>query len=199
MFEELLTGAGEALEPAQYFYYGIVDAETHSYGFLEEGDERITEDMIKLSADEWQELLDKQSEGLEIAVDNGRVIAAERGRYYIDDNGQWQKRSDEEFETKIAQEKVAALQMLSLTAADVERALYKAKGMDFEDIIALCEAQPLNEGETPAIDVKALKIELKANNFYRGNPYVEQIGKLLGFTDEQLNAFFEDGNYEHLL
>lgn len=199
MFEELLTGAGEALEPAQYFYYGIVDAETHSYGFLEEGDERITEDMIKLSADEWQELLDKQSEGLEIAVDNGRVIAAERGRYYIDDNGQWQKRSDEEFETKIAQEKEAALQMLSLTAADVERALYKAKGMDFEDIIALCEAQPLNEGETPAIDVKALKIELKANNFYRGNPYVEQIGKLLGFTDEQLNAFFEDGNYEHLL
>lgn len=199
MFEELLAGAGEALEPAQYFYYGIVDAETRSYGFLEEGDERVTEDMIKLSADEWQELLDKQSEGLEIAVDNGQVIAAERGRYYIDDNGQWQKRSDEEFETKIAQEKEAALQMLSLTAADVERALYKAKGMDFEDIIALCEAQPLSEGETPAIDVKALKIELKANNFYRGNPYINAVGSLLGLSKEQLDEFFKTNDYTKLI
>lgn len=199
MFEELLAGAGEALEPAQYFYYGIVDTETHSYGFLEEGDERITEDMIKLSADEWQELLDKQSEGLEIAVDNGQVIAAERGRYYIDDNGQWQKLSDDEFKTKIAQEKEAALQMLSLTAADVERALYKAKGMDFDDIIALCEAQPLNEGETPAIDVKALKIELKANNFYRGNPYINAVGSLLGLSKEQLDEFFETNDYTKLI
>ena len=105
MIEELFAGAEEALEPAQYFYYGIVDAETHSYGFLEEGDERITEDMIKLSADEWQELLDKQSEGLEIVVDNGQVIAAARGRYYIDDNGQWQKKTDEEFEQEQAKKR----------------------------------------------------------------------------------------------
>lgn len=199
MFEELLAGAGEAIEPAQYFYYGIVDAETHSYGFLEEGDERITEDMIKLSADEWQELLDKQSEGLEIAVDNGQVIAAERGRYYIDDNGQWQKKTDEEFETEKSQAESERIAMLNLTGADVERGIYKAKGMDFDDIIAYLEAQPLAEDGQPVVDIKALKIELKANNFYRGNPYVEQIGKLLGFTDEQLNAFFEDGNYEHLL
>ena len=199
MFEELLAGAGEALEPAQYFYYGIVDAETHSYGFLEEGDERITEDMIKLSSDEWQELLDKQSEGLEIAVDNGQVIAAERGRYYIDYNVLWQNRCFEDFQTKFAKKKEAALQMLSLTAADVERALYKAKGMDFDDIIALCEAQPLNEGEAPAIDVKALKIELKANNFYRGNPYINAVGSLLGLSKEQLDEFFETNDYTKLI
>ena len=89
--------------------------------------------------------------------------------------------------------------MLSLTAADVERALYKAKGMDFDDIIALCEAQPLNEGEAPAIDVKALKIELKANNFYRGNPYINAVGSLLGLSKEQLDEFFKTNDYTKLI
>ena len=49
------------------------------------------------------------------------------------------------------------------------------------------------------LDIKALKIELKANNFYRGNPYVDAVGSLLGFTKEQLDAFFADGNYKHLV
>ena len=110
--------------------------------------------------------------------------------------------------------------MLSLTAADVERAIYKAKGMDFEDIIDMVQkynqhletlksdyAQKLaqynelssemqSEQEKPKepegsfIDVKALKIELKANNFYRGNPYVEQIGILLGYTSDDLDYLF---------
>ena len=84
--------------------------------------------------------------------------------------------------------------MLSLTSADVERGIYKSKGMDFDDIIAMVtQLQP--EG----LDIKALKIELKANNFYRGNPYVDAVGSLLGFTKEQLDEFFADGNYEHLV
>lgn len=92
------------------------------------------------------------------------------------------------------EEKREIISMLYLTGADVERGIYQAKGMDFEDIIALVtQLQP--EG----LDIKALKIELKANNFYRGNPYVSAIGQLLGFTEEQLDKFFEDGNYEHLL
>ncbi len=80
------------------------------------------------------------------------------------------------------------LNMLSLTAADVERAIYKAKGIDFEDILKLVK-------DNPDIDVKALKIELKANNFYRGNPYIEQVGALLGFTPEMLDEFFETNDY----
>ena len=65
-------------------------------------------------------------------------------------------------------------------------------------------ALPQNDGELTCnggsqIDIKALKIELKANNFYRGNPYVLAIGSLLGFSEEQLDKFFKDGNYEHLL
>ena len=83
---------------------------------------------------------------------------------------------------------------LYLTGADVERGIYQAKGMDFDDIMAFVMANP------PAgLDVKALKIELKANHFYRGNPYVNAVGALLGFTSEMLDKFFEDGNYEHLL
>lgn len=75
------------------------------------------------------------------------------------------------------------LDMLSLTAADVERAIYKAKGMDFEDILELVKTNP-------DIDIKALKIELKANNFYRGNPYINQVGALLGYTSDDLDYLF---------
>ena len=101
---------------------------------------------------------------------------------------------------EIAQRKA----MLNLTAADVERAIYKAKGMDFDDVIALVEqynqTTPLDaEGEGATIDIKALKIELKANNFYRGNPYIDAIGAILGFTSEQLDNFFETGDYTKLL
>ena len=100
----------------------------------------------------------------------------------------------EEYEAEKAKQEAERIAMLNLTAADVERGIYKAKGMDFEDIIVMvAQLQPEN------LDVKALKIELKANHFYRGNSYVNAIGSLLGFTPEQLDKFFEDGNYTHLL
>lgn len=95
---------------------------------------------------------------------------------------------------ELEQQEKERIAKLFLTGADVERGIYQAKGMDFEDIVAMVtQLQP--EG----LDIKALKIELKANHFYRGNPYVSAIGNLLGFTEEQLDKFFEDGNYEHLL
>ena len=87
---------------------------------------------------------------------------------------------------------------LSMTGADVERAIYQAKGIDFEDILTLVKSQE-NSEQAPNIDLKALKIELKANNFYRGNPYINQIGELLGFTSEQLDQFFETKNWQTLV
>ena len=93
----------------------------------------------------------------------------------------------------ISQEK-ERIAKLFLTGADVERGIYQAKGMDFDDIVAMVtQLQP--EG----LDIKALKIELKANNFYRGNPYVDAVGALLGFTSEQLDKFFETNDYTVLL
>ena len=84
--------------------------------------------------------------------------------------------------------------MQNLTAADVERAIYKAVGMDFDDIIALLESKA-----DLGIDIKALRIELKANNFYRGNPYIETVGGILGFTKDMLDEFFKTNDYTKLL
>lgn len=92
----------------------------------------------------------------------------------------------EEKEAKETQQERERLDMLFLTGADVERGIYQAKGMDFDDILAFVMANP-----PQGLDVKALKIELKANNFYRGNPYVNAVGALLGFTSEDLDYFFE--------
>ena len=117
--------------------------------------------------------------------------------------------------TELEKREQQRIAMLSLTAADVERGIYKATGMDFDDIIAkvqsLCDSSTepqndkgviLNDSEVSQglnIDIKALKIELKANNFYRGNAYVDSIGTLLGFTKEQLDEFFKTGDYTKLL
>lgn len=102
----------------------------------------------------------------------------------------------EEYKEEQAQKEAARIALLNLTAADVERGLYKAKGIDFEDVLTQIEAMPLAEGQEPLVDIKALKIELKANNFYRGNPYINTIGQLLGLSTGQLDSFFEAGNSE---
>lgn len=99
----------------------------------------------------------------------------------------------EEFKGEQLQKEAERIAMLNLTAADVERAIYKAKGLDFNDVISLVETQKAT------IDIKALQIELKANNFYRGNPYIDAVGTILGFTKEQLDEFFETNDYTKLL
>lgn len=115
------------------------------------------------------------------------------------ENGEVIRKSDEEYAAFEAEREKERIANLNLTAADVERAIYKAKGIDFDDVIRLVEAQPLSEDDKPAIDLKALKIELKANNFYRGSEWVNKIGSLLGFTKEQLDEFFETNDYTKLM
>lgn len=98
--------------------------------------------------------------------------------------------TDEEI-AQIERERIAKLY---LTGADVERGIYQATGMDFDDVVGFIESQPES-----TLDIKAIKIELKANHFYRGNPYVNAVGTLLGFTSEQLDKFFEYNDYTYLL
>lgn len=81
------------------------------------------------------------------------------------------------------------LDALFLTPSDVERALYKAKGMDFEDLKALIAQQ------APQIDMKALAIEFRANNFYRGvvvgeMRLIDTVGALLGYTPADMDYLF---------
>ena len=97
-------------------------------------------------------------------------------------------------EEELAQQQAERVAKLNLTGADVERGIYQAKGMDFDDIVAM-----VTQLQPKGLDVKALKIELKANHFYRGNPYVNAVGALLGFTSEQLDKFFETNDYTVLL
>lgn len=98
------------------------------------------------------------------------------------------------YEAEQALKEKERIAKLYLTGADVERGIYQAKGMDFDDILAFVMANP-----PVGLDVKALRIELKANHFYRGNPYVNAVGALLGFTSEQLDKFFETNDYTVLL
>lgn len=122
---------------------------------------------------------------------NPLPVDYEEGKYIVENNRLVPNPDWEEIQAKKEAERIA---MLNLTGADVERGIYQAKGMDFDDILAFVMANP------PAgLDVKALRIELKANNFYRGNPYVNTVGSLLGFTSEQLDKFFETNDYTVLL
>ena len=120
------------------------------------------------------------------------IITTPTGDIYTESDFETIKKS-KEYQDKLTKQERERLDMLFLTGADVERGIYQAKGMDFEDIIAFVMANP-----PVGFDVKALKIELKANNFYRGNPYVNAVGALLGFTSEQLDKFFETKDYIYL-
>ena len=94
--------------------------------------------------------------------------------------------TEEEYEQRLIDERRAYLDSLSLTAADVERAIFAAKGMDFEDLIALIEERGI-----PGLNIKQLRIELRANNFFRNHPYINLIGTFLGYTSEDLDYLFE--------
>ena len=98
--------------------------------------------------------------------------------------------TEEEYEARIAQEERDRLDNLTLTPADVERALYKAKNMDFDDLKALIEEQ------LTGIDTKALAIEFRAKDFYRGAKYgnnklFDVVGNLLGYTSDDMDYLFE--------
>lgn len=91
---------------------------------------------------------------------------------------------------EIAVKERQRLDALTLTPADVERALYKAKQMDFEDLKALI-AQAL-----PQVDIKGLAIEFRAKDFYRGAEangmrLFDVVGQLLGYTPEDMDYLFE--------
>lgn len=92
----------------------------------------------------------------------------------------------EEIEVKERQR----LDTLTLTPADVERALYKEKQMDFEDLKALIAQQ------LPMVDIKGLAIEFRAKDFYRGAEsngirLFDVVGQLLGYTPEDMDYLFE--------
>jgi hypothetical protein len=95
-----------------------------------------------------------------------------------------------DYEEEKAKQEREELDRLTLTPADVERALYKAKGMDFEDLKTLI-AEKL-----PTIDLKGLAIEFRAKDFYRGAKsngirLFDVVGQLLGYTSDDMDYLFQ--------
>jgi hypothetical protein len=131
--------------------------------------------------------------------DNVKPLPAdyEAGKYIVENN---QLVLNPNYEAEKEQQEKERIAQLYLTGADVERGIFKARGADFEDIIKMIgQMQIDSDPRTEGIELKALQIELKANHFYRGNPYVSAIGQLLGFTEEQLDQFFETNDYKYLI
>lgn len=98
--------------------------------------------------------------------------------------------TQEEADEREAIEHRQYLDSLTLTPADVERALYKEKQMDFEDLKALIAQQ------IPTIDTKALSIEFRAKDFYRGAEangmrLFDVVAQLLGYTSQDMDYLFE--------
>ena len=98
---------------------------------------------------------------------------------------------DPDYEQKQEQKERERLDALTLTPADVERALYRAKGMDFDDLKALIAQQ------IPQVDIKGLSIEFRAKDFYRGAMaggmrLFDVVGALLGYTTADMDYLFEN-------
>lgn len=102
-------------------------------------------------------------------------------------NGKWYLKGYAPEEPESARRE--RLDTLILTPSDVERALYKAKEMDFEDLKVFLHEQ------MPALDIKAVGIEIRAKDFWRGAPFgnmrlFDVIGALLGYTSDDIDYLF---------
>ena len=116
----------------------------------------------------------------------GDLIKENPNNYVIDD-GEIREKTEEE---KQAEERTR-LDALTLTPADVERALYKERQMDFEDLKALIAEQ------LPQVDIKGISIEFRAKDFYRGAEAAgmrlfDVVGALLGYTPADMDYLFEN-------
>jgi len=129
---------------------------------------------------------------LDIEIYNLDRVEETDEEYALNADGTEYVLKDEHWEEEQAIKERQRLDSLTLTPADVERALYKAKGMDFADLQAFIAEQ------LPQIDTKALAIEFRAKDFYRGAEangirLFDVIGQLLGYkVPEDMDYLFEN-------
>ena len=89
-------------------------------------------------------------------------------------------------EEKEAQKERERLSLLSMTKREMFLGLYQAKGITPDMLKAqITDPQALIEFEY-------------ANDYYRGNVLIDQVGAQLGITPEQLDKFFETKDYIYL-
>lgn len=130
--------------------------------------------------------LNEDIQNLEVSEEIYNAFIEDNDRYIYSD-GEIIENPD--YEQEKARKERERLDALTLTPADVERALYKAKGMDFEDLKTLI-SQSL-----PNVDIKGLSIEFRAKDFYRGAVandirLFDVVGQLLGYTTADMDYLF---------
>ena len=99
-----------------------------------------------------------------------------------------------DYEQEKARKERERLDALTLTPADVERALYYSElKMDFNDLKAFIHEK------LPELDIKGLGIEFRAKDFYRGAidkssgaRLFDVVGQLLGYTPEDMDYLFQN-------
>lgn len=185
------------------FYYGLVDIENMAYGFLEDNDPRITTDMILITEEYHDQLIEEQSEGKEIVFYEGEVFATEEiGRYFIDSNGRWQCKTDEDYYQEIVQR----------TKEYIVNKLYEIKakkaygGVIINDLLVF-ETNQVSITSTVS-SLSLMKDDAVANwKFYtlKGEPYMQVISKSQLYAIAQFgrdmidNSFLVEGEYNKLL
>ena len=87
-------------------------------------------------------------------------------------------------EEEIAEKEAQRIAMLYLTGADVERGIYQAKGMDFEDIIAMVEQliQTIIDEETGEIVKQGKQRKIKVFKYMPKNNYHKTQGHRQPYT-----------------
>lgn len=89
----------------------------------------------------------------------------------------------EEIEREAEEARKQAILQLSLTKREVFLALYKDKGITPEQI----RAQISNEEALIEFDY--------AERYYRGNPLINNIGAALGYSSDDLDYLFQNGEF----
>lgn len=126
-------------------------------------------------------------ENIEVSEDIFNAYIAEPGKYIYSDG---EIVENPNYAEEQAQKERQRLDALTLTPSDVERALYKAKSMDFEDLKTLIAEK------IPTLDLKGLAIEFRAKDFWRGatlqdgTRIFDVVGTLLGYTPEDMDYLF---------
>lgn len=93
--------------------------------------------------------------------------------------GKWYFVNDEEYIAKKEQAERERIANLSLTKREVFLALYKDKGVTPEQV------------RSQITDTEALIEFDYANDYFRGNPLIDKIGIMLGYSMEDLDHLFE--------
>ncbi len=97
---------------------------------------------------------------------------------------------DANFEENQKKKRKEFARQIFLETSKVEQILYKACGLDFEDIILFLKDNVKTNDENPEIDLKALKIELRSYRIKRDNEYLEKMLKMIGYNDDDIDELF---------